>query len=587
MKNLKKSLHLLLWSVAGIVLFAYLQTYCKYHFYFVEQNQLFQNTFQYWMEHLAHPGGFAETLSGFLVQFFVVHYAGAIVTAILLVSAGWLTSRILRRIDPAINLDILCLFVTVTLLFIHFSFNYMLYGTIAYLMALGFLYIAVGINSYSRRLIFHHTAVLLLFILAGPVSLLYAVVACVYETVFHSGIRSLYSFLIILFAVLISLLSVHFTFSNDFRFALLPDEYYHRLLKPQDVIYFSWIVLPVIFLAARYLHRKKSGKMQKIASSILQIALVIILCVYGIPRYKDTPATYIIKQFDYYSRTSQWDKILEHSKGEMTNYVQLNYVNMALNEKGEIGNRMFAFDQRGEQGLVIEWNPTAAISTLLSDVYFAMNDIAASQEMAFKAYQCAMYSENPRNLMRLIETNIIYGEYDIAERYICELEKTLFYGKWAAFRRRFLYNDAEVEADYLLGFKRSCLPKKNFLANIDGIEVDLQRIAEHNPAARSSIESAGCYYLLTKDIPHFKQMLETYFNTIVLPSLPIHFQEAVIIAFENQPEMWVHYRITQYVVDRMMAWRNSMDTYRNNPNLLPGMMKQSFGDTYWYYYMFK
>ena len=85
------------WLVIFAALFVFLQDYSKYHFYFIEQLQLFQFTWEYISAKLIMPGGFALALSEFLVQFFIVPYAGAAITAALLVVAGLRQRNIVHR----------------------------------------------------------------------------------------------------------------------------------------------------------------------------------------------------------------------------------------------------------------------------------------------------------------------------------------------------------------------------------------------------------------------------------------------------------------------------------------------------------
>ena len=47
------------WLVVLAALFIFLQEYSKFHFFFIEQSQLFQFTGEYISEKLAMPGGFA------------------------------------------------------------------------------------------------------------------------------------------------------------------------------------------------------------------------------------------------------------------------------------------------------------------------------------------------------------------------------------------------------------------------------------------------------------------------------------------------------------------------------------------------
>ena len=101
---------------------------------------------------------------------------------------------------------------------------------------------------------------------------------------------------------------------------------------------------------------------------------------------------------DYYSRTEQWDKTIQACQGNLTNYLYVCHLNMALANRGELADKMFHYNQMGVEGLIVPWNKQEHVSCLLSDVYFTMGAIASSQEMAFEAYVSAMGDGNPRML---------------------------------------------------------------------------------------------------------------------------------------------------------------------------------------------
>ena len=46
---------------------------------------------------------------------------------------------------------------------------------------------------------------------------------------------------------------------------------------------------------------------------------------------------------------------------------------------------------------------------LLSDIYYQMGNVALAQEMAFEGMIASERAVNPRLLLRLIQTNLIYG----------------------------------------------------------------------------------------------------------------------------------------------------------------------------------
>jgi hypothetical protein len=225
----------------------------------------------------------------------------------------------------------------------------------------------------------------------------------------------------------------------------------------------------------------------------------------------------------------------------------------------------------------------------LSDIYFTVNQIALSQEMAFEAYVSTIGDGNPRILKRLVQTNLIYGAYPVAEKYISILEHTYCYRDWARAHRRFLYNDAEVENDSLLGNKRRSLLPDASLAQIDGLDADLHRIAAINPSDPAAILYAGAFYLLEKNLERFQALVEKYFATPVLPVLPLAFQEAVIILSEKDPDYWQHFGVSENVAGRFAEYKRQVveANRRGSSHALPSLMRRAYGNTYWFYYMFK
>ena len=111
------------WLVVFGALFAFLQTRFEYHFYYIEQSQLFLFSEAYIRNKLVLPGGFSMLVAEFFVQFFIRPYVGALVTAALLTGVGICTAGIVKRIASASGLFILYVQPMLALLFMHFDFN--------------------------------------------------------------------------------------------------------------------------------------------------------------------------------------------------------------------------------------------------------------------------------------------------------------------------------------------------------------------------------------------------------------------------------------------------------------------------------
>ncbi|MDR1763398.1 MAG: DUF6057 family protein [Dysgonamonadaceae bacterium] len=573
------------WLAILAVLFAFLQIRHEFHFYYVEQNQLFQNDFAFVADMLFNVGGLAAALAEFLVQFFIYPFAGAAITAVLLTAAGWLCHSLVKKLSPDSNLAVFCLLPVAALLFVHLDYIYLISGTAAFIFALLSLRLVLQIRDFYARLAVEAVLTVVLFLIAGSVFALFALLAVLIEILFFkSGAKRFLVLILAVEAVFIAWLSIKCSVYGEYRFAVLPDLYYNSQIKPGSVVHFSWISMVILIIAARLF--KFRTRLLNWISLAVQAVIIIIVCRIGLPKY-EFRNSYETKKFDYYCRTEQWNKILEEGRGKITNYLKLCYINLALSERGELAERMFDFDQRDPKGLMAEWNKTTGISLLNSDIAYSMNCIALSQEMAFEAHIGAVDGGNPRALKRLVETNLIFGAYPVAEKYIAVLENTLAYRDWAKSQRRFLYDDSAVENDAALGVKLRSIPDTNSLSAIAGLDVELQQIAEKNPDSRSAIEYLGALLLLAKDFNGFKSMIERYSGTPVLPRLPRSFQEAVCVLNEANPSAWASYGVSDDTASRFNRFKQTVLANKNNRGGLPSILAPQFGNTYWYFVMFK
>ena len=575
------------WLIVFGALFAFLQMCFEYHFYYIEQSQLFLFSEAYIRNKLLLPGGFSMLVAEFLVQFFIRPYVGALVTAALLTGVGVCTAGIVKRIAPVSGLFILYVLPMLALLFMHFDFNYRVQGTVCYLMMMALLCGYMRIRNDLFRLVAGCVLVPVLFWLAGSIAVLFAGMVCLFE-----GLRKTPKWYISLIGVaevlLLGVGTVYFSLMGEYRWVFGPDLYYHYTLHPKEIIYYSWICLPLVFLVAFFIRNKNSlsGKKWRAGiSCIAQLAMIAAVLWWGMPKYSDAK-TLKLKKLDYFARTEQWDKTIEECKGKLTNFLYMCHLNMALANKGELSDKMFNFDQRGPQGLLVQWNKSENISCMLSDIYFTMGATASSQEMAFEGYVSAMEDGNLRMLKRLVQTNLIYGTYPVAEKYISILEKTYAYRDWAQSQRKYLYNDEVVESDPILGTRRRMLPDRNSLAMIKGLAGDLALFLEKGPANSAALQYLGAMYLLAKDLEGFKALVEKYYGTEFLPVLPVHFQEAVIVMTEKEPDYWKRFNVSETIVARFTDYKKQVLANRNN-SAIAGLLNRSYGNTYWFYFMFK
>lgn len=181
----------------------------------------------------------------------------------------------------------------------------------------------------------------------------------------------------------------------------------------------------------------------------------------------------------------EWEKIIAQSLGQrLDNALELNLRNMALAETDQLTNRLKEQPYQDIKSLVVLEIGSPYISAMLSDIYWTMGEISMSQMYAFETNE-KIGNLSPRLLKRLVLTNIVFGHYKVAEKYLNWLDKTLYHREWAQHYRTLLSDEA-VEADPTLSVKRRCIPRQNCFPSLQSVRYDLQLIVDENPAHKPS-----------------------------------------------------------------------------------------------------
>lgn len=577
---------LILGTISFIVLTILLNWLGKFHFFYIEQLQLFQFTWDYFREMVVSPGGFALWAGEFLTQFFILPYGGPVISAFLLTMIVLMCRSIIRRLSPSRELYLLYFLPALALLVIQFDFNYLFGGTVAYFLAIGAFALFVRLEDERLRWGCAFLFIPLLLLLGGASACLFTLLLVLWEFLSRPFRGWILPVAAIVEFGLLSILSVSLIWANDFRFVWSPDLYYHPLVDTPLILKLSWTLSLLSILLARFCPEAKAlPRWRVVAEAFVQFACLVGFFWWGFSRFGQSNSLFM-KELDYYSRTWQWDNIIKRCQRPLNNYLYVNYLNIALAERGLLAESMFTFDQHGLPGLLLSWDKTYATTTLLSESYFTIGQVAVAQECAFEANVIASGRGSVRHILRLAQTNLISGEYAVAEKYLDVLSNTFFYADWAERHRRFLYDDKAVEADPFLGAKRALWRAQSGLANIRGLEGDLLDRLSRKSDDNLAVQYLGAYYLLSKNLQGFRNLIEGYYGTPALSALPRSFQEAVILLAEQDMDYWRRFNLSSPVIQRFAGYRQMVLGNRNNPQL-PAMLSRSFGDTYWFYFIYK
>lgn len=363
--------------------------------------------------------------------------------------------------------------------------------------------------------------------------------------------------------------------------------FYHQLESEfSGFHYIPWLLTVLFIMVFRIIEfpnikRKSIWWLVNIAMWILPCGLFMKFSSSFISPYDQA-----LYRLNHYAYSERWDSVLRLLRAyPMDNWMFMNYANMALANTGQLGDKAFLYKPLGEAALMVNPNPSGLVRMLKSDINYTVGCIAESQHQAFDA-QVAYHKElGIQTLKRLVQTNIILGHYEVAEKYLSLIGQTMFYKEWADKYKVFLYNDEAVLADAELGKKRKSLINDNRFAMVNGWISELEEIVTVNPDNKEAVEYLGIAYLLGKDLDAFEKFVERHYSACNSTVVPDAFQQAIVLLYNRDEEKCKSYQIDHKVMDEYVRFNEWYEKNKNKSDC-KNVMAAEFGHTFWYYSKF-
>lgn len=539
----------------------------------------------YASERIFQTGGLISYLTAFITQFFINPTTGALISSLLFCIVSWQNCDIWRKIYGRRNMPLVYFLPGIALLWMQTDFVYHWEGTIGTIFALLLFNIYIRFSSQIYRLTYIAISIPIGYLIAGPIVFMTIIGCIIYEMIVSHGKHKWLSLLLIPWSCVIPYILCSINVIPQARFAFTFDAYYHAHLSSQIWHYYAAIAFLLNVLLASlltYWHKTFSSK-ANYALFTIQILAAGMLLHWGTGKFNNEKI-YIVKQLDYYTRTKQWEELLKFDGlRSKQNFMHACYQNLALSELEIMGNSLFKYNQPGIKGLIIPWDQSVNSSMLLSDVYYRMGNIALAQEMAFEGLVATERGNNPRLLLRLVQTNIIFGHYKVALKYIRILENTYSYRKAASYYRSLIDNRKLMENDQEIMDKRKCVNGTDLLTTPMQIE-NIYHIVKTYPTYDPALHYYGALCLISKNINALSELVKIYAETG--KSMPRHFQEAFIIMHEKDENLWKEYGLEAEVINRFKSFRNDVIHIRRRGGNPVQLLKGKYADSYWYYFMF-
>lgn len=593
MKNLMiktwKPLLSLLFGVAVVIFWAvpFVGGLC-----FQEQYQMFLFDTGYFLERIVLPGGLADYISEFLVQFYYMPVLGGAIIALLLMGIQTAVWGLMKQYGARHDFPgyLLSFLPSIALWCAMGDQNVLLSFVVALFGALVIGWIHNRFHNRLVKVVFEQVSTALVYWLLGPVVFLYAVLM-IGDTLKNakqkgnvfSGIG--YSAVILILTVAWILLTTQTLQYPLYRiFAGLNYYRYPGAISPLPFVVMVWAVV-IPFLGMIPCHRKSLQKLQQSKVVIvLSYVLVIVASWFGIKTSFDE-MTYELIDYDFLVRTEQWDKIIEKAeKKPATTPLGVSCVNLALSQKGMLADRLFEFYQNGGEGLFPTFTRDMISPVSTAEIFFRLGMVNDAERYMFEAQEAIPnYRKSARLTRRIIECDIINGNYKVAAKLLRRLQKTLFYSNWANQTMALLGNEKAINRHPIYGKQRKYREKKqDFLFSDREMDQMLGLLFLNDNHNKMAYEYLMCYELLQRDMEKFMQYYPLG-RFVVYDHIPRTFQEILI---GNWMKTHSDPRTIPYSVDAQNVNNtlNFIQLYMQNPKD-PQLGQQPYVSNAWHYVM--
>lgn len=309
-----------------------------------------------------------------------------------------------------------------------------------------------------------------------------------------------------------------------------------------------------------------------LAMIVLAVATAATLYVYHDPGLKALFAV------DYYSREGLWSQVLDTARRCGPHYLICHDVNRALYHTGRLGDQMFSYYQ-DPQALLLSgkealWQKadTCTELGLLNEAEGALSN------------SLGMFGEKPLLLQRLARIYLAKGEVETAGVYLRALSKVPFWRRQAVAVLTQLQNDPNLTRMEEIQHLRAVRLKQDFVRPADVLRI----LLGENPQNRMAYEYSMAWFLLTKDLAGFARMFNTYHNAVET-RIPRHYEEAILLCqATNRGTVELGGRsVSQESVNRFESFTRALEPFGRNLAAARQALGRSFGDTYYYYFVFR
>jgi len=541
---------------------------------------LFRTSPEYLRSFLNRPGGLLEYLGSFLDQLYRFRLTGALLLAVIVTSAFYVSNRLAERISNKKELYIIGVITPILFIGMHNYYPHQLSHSLGFILVMA---LAVVIpHKGIRKTGFLAIGVPLIYLVSGGFVWLFCGLVLAEGVLRSRKIDLKLVLFTILYPALIIIVGASLIFLEPLKelaVIQLPfgPEYGN---SPWPWIFMGWLFLCMILAGTGDPWKKIKPAWRTLAGTTTCLAVMVLVMHFS---YNRKNAEYF--QIEKLAVSEDWDGLLQYVEQHPSNNLFGSfYTNLALVKKGKLCKDLFRYFQGyGRRGLCFEWDSKSEIVRRGGDFFWAISFVNEAHHWAFESMIVDGFTQ--RNLTRLIETELVRENFKIAKKYIDLLGSSMFQRRLADHYRPFLNNPEAIQQDPEFGPRMRFHINNDFFSEDRDLESNLSMLLANNPLNRPAYDYLMALLLLEKKVDKIAGRLPEYIETCngTLPELVD--ESLMVYKFTHKEDHLSDIDVSVATMRRFQEYTRILRQYRD-PGVAARMLYPSFQNSFWFYLNF-
>lgn len=363
-------------------------------------------------------------------------------------------------------------------------------------------------------------------------------------------------------------------------FAVLPVYVYCQMSDPTLTwslsMLFAAVAVSLISLVSTFTGKPFKKAPEIIRNRYVCLAMLIVSAVttfFVITESRSMGREYEdVARLEYMAENGEWNKILESvsSQDALKDEYKRRYLFLALAQVGKLPDYAFRYGLSSSKDFMFytSQEPLCLAFNVLFYRSLGMNDPAV-----YHLYQHAIHSFPGLSFDLLRNLTDIYLEqkdYDLAKKYIDVLSHSTCHGKWIKERLPILESIKDEEPV-------SPVTGEPFV--LEAFLTDFSYMVDRYPTDHRFADYLLCGVLAERDGRTFYSIFNIIADSLYPggEQIPVHYQEALLLIADKDPEILQKYEIDEEVLKRF----NDFTDLRRNGKA--AQAKRKYAGTYWAY----